>query len=266
MVVVNEQNGLWWHSMKKIGWRTIALFAIAFIITLMVTAPATLLAGIVEAGSDGQFVLANATGTVWQGSATPAIRQRAGNLVALEKLHWEIDLLPLFTGKIITRLRWDNVEQALPMVATISPGQIELRNAVLPLQAVILGELSPILQPVQLSGKMQIKSDQFTFSKAGINGSAVADWINAGSVLSSVNPLGSYRMNLAGAGERLDVTLLTTSGVLLLEGKGNFTRDQGLNFQATARAAADSKGSLDELLNNFGPESAPGVHAINLMR
>jgi len=54
--------------------------------------------------------------------------------------------------------------------------------------------------------------------------------------------------------------------VLLLEGKGSFTRNQGLKFQATARAAAESKGSLDELLNNFGPESAPGVHAINLMR
>lgn len=252
--------------MKKIGWRAFALFAIAFIITLLVTAPATLLASMVEAGSNGQLVLANASGTVWQGSAKPAIRQRTGNLLALEQLHWDISWLPLFTGKIITRLRWDNVEQVLPMVATISLSQIELRNAVLPLQAAILAELTPMLQPVQLSGKMQIKSDLFTFSKSGINGNAIADWTNAGSVLSSVNPLGSYRINLAGAGERLDVTLITTSGVLLLDGKGSFTRGQGLKFQATARAAAESKGSLDELLSNFGPETAPGVHSINLMR
>jgi general secretion pathway protein N len=203
---------------------------------------------------------------VWHGSATPAIRQRTGNLVVLEKLHWDVAWLPLFSGKIITQLRWENVEQALPMVATISLSQIELRNAILPLQAALLGELTPMLQPVQLSGKMQIKSDLFTFAKSGINGNAIADWTNAGSVLSTVNPLGSYRINLAGAGERLDVTLNTTSGVLLLEGKGSFTRNQGLKFQATARAAAESKGSLDELLNNFGPESAPGVHAINLMR
>ena len=252
--------------MKKIGWRAFALFAIAFIITLIVAAPATLLARLVEGSSNGQFALANASGTVWQGSATPVIRQRSGNFLALEKLHWDIALLPLFTGKIITRMRWDNVEQGLPMVATVSLDQIELRNAVIPLQAVILGELSPMLQPVQLSGKIQIKSDQFTFSKSGINGNAIADWTNAGSVLSSVNPLGSYRINLAGAGGQLDVTLMTTSGVLLLEGKGNFTRNQGLKFQATARATADSKGSLDELLRNFGPESAPGVHSINLMR
>ena len=252
--------------MKKIGWRALVLFAIAFFITLIVTAPATLLGRMVEVGSNGQLALANTSGTVWQGSATPVIRQRAGSLLALEKLHWDIAWLPLFTGKIITRLRWDNVEQALPMVATVSLTQIELRNAILPLQAALLGELTPMLQPVQLSGKMQIKSDLFTFSKSGISGNAIADWTNAGSVLSSVNPLGSYRINLAGAGEKLDVTLITTSGVLLLEGKGSFTRNQGLKFQATARAAAESKGSLDELLNNFGPESAPGVHAINLMR
>jgi general secretion pathway protein N len=252
--------------MKKIGWQAFSLFALAFIITLIVKAPATLLARVVEGRSNGQFALANATGTVWQGSATPAIRQHAGNFLALDKLHWDIELLPLFTGKIITRLRWDNVAQGLPMVATVSLNQIELRNAILPLRAEILGELLPMLQPVQLSGKMQIKSEQFTFSKSGINGSAIADWTNAGSVLSSVNPLGSYRINLAGAGERLDITLVTTSGALLLDGHGSFTQNQGLKFQAAARATADSKGSLDELLSNFGPESAPGVHSINLMR
>lgn len=254
------------YTMKKIGWRSLALFAIAFIITLMVTAPATLLARVVEGSSKGHFLLANATGTVWKGSATPAIRQRSGSMLALEKLHWDIALLPLFSGRIITQLRWDNVAQGLPMVATISFDQIEIRNAILPLQAGILGELTPLLQPVQLSGQMLIKSDQFMLSKTGIRGNAVADWTNAGSVLSAVNPLGSYRINLAGAGERLDVTLITTAGVLLLEGMGSFSLNQGLKFQATARAAAESKGSLDELLSNFGPESAPGVHSISLMR
>jgi hypothetical protein len=152
------------------------------------------------------------------------------------------------------------------MVATFSFSQIEIRNAILPLQAGILGELSPLLQPVQLSGQMLIKSDEFNLSKSGFNGKAVADWTNAGSVFSSVNPLGSYRINLTGAGERLEVVLITTSGVLLLEGKGSFSPGQGLKFQATARAAPESKGSLDELLSNFGPESAPGVHSLNLMR
>ena len=252
--------------MKKIGGRTIALFIVVFLVTLIITAPAGLLGKVVESASKGQFVLANATGTVWQGSAIPAIRQRSGDLLAMEKLHWDIAFWPVFTGKLITRVQWDNVEQSQPMLVTVSFKQIELRNAVLPLQAAVLGELTPMLQPVQLSGKMQIKSELLTLTTKGINGNAVAEWLNAGSVLSAVNPLGNYRINLTGAGDKLDVTLITISGALLLDGNGSFTLNQGLRFQVTARASADSKGRLDELLNNFGPESSPGVHTLNLMR
>lgn len=242
------------------------LFALAFITTLLVTAPATLLAKIVEGSSKGQFVLANAAGTVWHGSAVPAIRQRAGKLLVLERLHWDIALLPLFGGKLLTRFQWDNAAQIQPVEVAASFGQVELRNVFVPLQAGLIGELMPILQPAQLSGQLLIRSEQLVFTKTGVTGNAVAEWANAGSVLSTVNPLGNYHINIAGAGERLDIMLGTTSGTLLLDGSGSFSREEGMKFQATARAAPDSKGSIDELLNNLGPESAPGVHNLNLMR
>jgi general secretion pathway protein N len=258
----NEKTG----PMGKISKRSIALFILVFAGMLIVTAPATLLSRVVESASNGQFVLANATGTVWSGSASPALRQHSGSLMALEKLHWNISILPLFTGKLVTELKWDNVEQSQPMLVTASFAQVELRNAIIPLQAGVLGELAPMLQPAQLSGQMQIKGDLFTLAKSGINGDAVADWLNAGSVLSAVNPLGSYRLNLKGAGERLDVSLMTLSGALILEGNGSFSRSQGVKFQATARASESSKDSLRELLNNFGPETSPGVRTLNIMR
>jgi len=251
---------------SKIGWQALLLFFITLITTLLVTAPATLLAKLVEKSSNGQFVLANVSGSVWHGVAAPAIRQRGGALLVLEKLHWNIDILPLFSGKMAVQFQWDNLTQTLPMEVMFSFGKIELRNAVVPLQAMVIGELMPMLQPAQLSGQLQIRSENFIFTKAGINGNAVAEWVNAGSVLSAVNPLGSYNIKLAGAGERVDISLATISGTLLLEGSGSFKLDQGLKFQATARAAADSKGSINELLNNLGPETAPGVHTLNLMR
>lgn len=123
-----------------------------------------------------------------------------------------------------------------------------------------------MLKPVQLSGQMQISSPEFTLTREGMTGNAVAEWTNAGSVLSAVKPLGHYRIDLVGAGTRLDLVLKTNSGVLLLEGNGSFTPEQGLKFQGTARAAAESKGGLDELLNNFGPESSPGVRTLSLMK
>jgi len=251
--------------MKKIGWRSYLLFAMAFIFVLIATAPATVLSGIVENASKGQFVLANARGTIWHGSAVPAIRQHSGNLQVLERLNWDIALMPVFTGKLVVHLRWDNFVQPEAMVVTISYSQIELRNALLPLNASLLGELSPLLKPVQLSGQMQINSQLFTFSRQGMSGNAIAEWTNAGSILSTVKPLGQYRIDLVGSGTRLEMTLTTTDGVLLLEGKGSFAPGQGLMFHGTARAASKIKSGLDELLNNFGPESAPGVHSLTLM-
>ncbi len=251
--------------MRKIGWKIYLLFACVFLVTLLVTAPATLLATLVDGVSKGQFVLANASGTVWQGSAMPAIRQRSGSLLAMEKLNWDVAMLPLLTGKLVIQLAWDNVLQAQPMVASISFEKIELRHAILPLNAEFLGEVSPLLKPVQLSGYMEISSPQFVLTRQGMAGNAVAEWTNAGSVLSAVKPLGNYRIDLVGAGTRLDLVLKTNSGVLLLEGKGSFTPEQGLKFKGTARASPDSKGGLDELLRNFGPESSPGVRSLNIM-
>ena len=252
--------------MKKIGWRLSVLFVIVLVLTLIITAPATLLSSLVSNVSKGQFVLANANGTIWKGSATPAIRQHSGSLAALEKLNWNIELLPIFSGKLVIQMRWNNVDQMKPTVATISYGLIELRDVLLPLQASLVGELAPLLKPLQLSGQVQINSPHFTISRQGVNGNAIAEWTNAGSVLSPIKPLGQYQINISGAGTRLDIKLITTSGILLLDGTGSFASDTGLRFQGTARAAAESKGVLDELLNNFGPESAPGVHSLNLMR
>lgn len=251
--------------MRKIGWRAFTIFVFAFIISLLVTAPATLLSRVVESASKGRFLLANASGNFWQGSATPAIRRDSGNLLALEKLHWDIAVLPLFTGKINTRLRWESVEQVQPMTVILSYGQVEVRNAWVPLPASVLGDLTPMLQPAQLSGNILIKSDQFSYSANGINGSAAADWMNAGSVLSAVKPLGSYQLGISGNGQQLELSLKTIAGALVLEGNGSFAQNGGLKFQATARASAESKEGLNELLNNFGPESAPGVHRLNLM-
>jgi len=251
--------------MRKIGWRTFSLFAAAFILALLATAPATLLSGVVESVSNGRLILANAGGTVWQGNATPAIRRKEGSLMALEKLHWDVSLLSFFTGKISVALRWAGIEQAQPMVVVFSAGQIEARNAVIPLPAAVLGELSPLLQPAQLSGNILITSEQFSYSGNGISGKAIADWMNAGSVLSAVNPLGSYQVSIAGRGRQLDVSLMTVSGALLLEGNGNYAPDTGLKFQATARSSSERSDGLKELLSNFGPESAPGVHTLNLM-
>ena len=251
--------------MKKLGKRAVALFVFAYLLTLLLTAPASLLDKGVQYASGGRLLMANTEGTLWHGAATPAIQGRRGSLIALEPLRWEIALLPLFTAKIKARLQWDERPSASAMEATLTLNHIELQHVLLLLPARVLEELSPILKPAQFRGQFRIQSDHLVIANKNFDGSAVVDWQQASSALSGIAPLGNYHLTLKGAGERINIGLGTASGVLLLEGQGFWSAAKGLEFHGTAQAAPGKSDSLNELLNHLGPEASPGVHTFNLM-
>ena len=250
--------------MNRLGKRVFALFVLAYLLTLIITAPASLLDKILQSMTDGRLLLANASGTLWHGAATPALRQQKGSLVALQPLHWEVAVLPLFTAKIKIRIQWDDLPPASAMETIVSFKQIELQHALLLLPAQVLEELSPILKPAQFRGQFQIQSDHLVFSKRGLEGAAVVDWQQASSALSSITPLGNYHLTLNGAGDSINIGLATTSGVLLLEGQGTWSAPRGLEFHGTARAAEGKQESLAELLSHLGPQKSPGVYSFTL--
>lgn len=241
-----------------------ALFLLAYLVTLVICAPASLLDALAHRTSGGVLALANAEGTVWHGHAIPALQRREGGYITLQPLHWDIALLPLFSGKISALLHWDEADQTEATEAVLSLRQLELRHLLLPLPAEVLGNLTPLLYPIQLSGLIQIRSDHLLLSRLGIDGNAIADWAQAGSALSAVNPLGTYRIALSGAGNHLDAQLSTSSGALQLEGTGSWTRERGMEFHGHAQAAPENREQLAELLQHLGPEYTPGVRTINL--
>lgn len=250
--------------MKKLSKRTFAFFAFAYLVTLLVTAPASLLDNYLQHVSQGRMIMANTSGTIWNGSATPALRQQENRFIGLPPLRWDIAVLPLFTGIIKARLQWSDQPLAPAMDAIISPSRFELHHALIRLPALALSGVSPILKPARFGGQFQIQSEQLIFSKRGIDGSAVADWQQASSALSSIAPLGNYRLALSGAGDRINIGLTTVSGILLLEGKGNWLAGRGLEFHGRAQASAGNHDNLTELLHHLGPEESPGVHGFNI--
>lgn len=246
------------------GKRIVALFASVYLLTLLITAPASLLDKGVQYASQGRVVLANAGGSVWDGSAIPALRTQDGSLVALPFLRWKIAAPSLLTGKIQVRLQWDDQPPASATDAVLSFSQVELHHVLLQLPASILGEASPTLKPAQFRGQLGIQSDRLVFSSRGMEGAAIVDWRQASSALSAIAPLGDYRLALNGAGDRIHTVLTTTSGILLLEGDGNWLTGRGLEFHGKAQASAGNYDNLTELLHHLGPEISPGVHGFNL--
>lgn len=250
--------------MRGAGKRAVALFVLSFLLTLLATAPASLLDSYLQNVSHGRLVLADAAGTIWSGSATPALRPQSGYFAALQPLRWDVAVLPLLGGTLKARLQWGNPPSAPPMDMLVSFGRAEMSNARLFLPAKIIEEVSPMLKPAQFRGQLRIQSEKVVFSKGGIEGSATVDWQQAGSLLSGAGPLGDYRLTLNGAGERIQIVLSTTSGKLLLDGQGNWSVARGLEFRGRAQASQGNQEALAELLRNLGPEESPGVHGFNI--
>ncbi|MBI3903322.1 MAG: type II secretion system protein N [Nitrosomonadales bacterium] len=242
--------------------RMLALFALAYLLALLATAPASLLDAALQRASQNHLALANAAGTIWNGSATLSLRQQNERLVALQALRWEISAASLLNGKMLVRLQVEG--QSAVTEATLTPGQIELQHVQLQLPAHVLDEASPLLKPAQFRGQLHIQSEHLAFSPNGVEGNAVVDWQQASSALSSIAPLGNYHLALNGTGKRIAIALATTSGILMLDGQGEWKAGRGLEFHGKARAAGGDQDSLSELLHHLGPEIAPGVRGINL--
>jgi len=242
-----------------------ALLIAVYLSVIVITAPASVLSNIIKTTSDGRAELANTQGTIWHGAANPVLHQRSGGLITLSKLHWDVDALSIFGGKLGLQLKWDEDAQTAPMDIIVSPGQLELRRAFIPLQAILLDEASDFLKPAALRGQVILRSDSLLVTQQGVQGIATADWLNASSLLSSVAPLGNYHFQFSSSPAGLDIKLNTTSGALILNGQGRFAASRGLDFKGTAQAASGKEGALWELLSHLGPEERPGVNTFTLV-
>ncbi|MEQ1673826.1 MAG: type II secretion system protein N [Candidatus Nitrotoga sp.] len=271
--------------MKLFSKIPVTIFVFTLLITLIITAPATLLNSLATQATQGRLLLTNIHGSIWQGTATPVIIQKDNVLMPLQQLHWKIHVWPLWTGKLNISLWPDDVPQSSAMQAIFSADQIELKHLQLTIPAAALSEISPHLRLAQLQGKIQITSEHLLLSSRSITGTANADWLDAGSTLSPINPLGVYHLTLNGipgndvsgnnasgkdisgteTASGLNIALTTTSGALILKGNGNWSPAQGLKFHGTAQAAGSHQASLGALLGYMGRQESPGVYTLTLI-
>ena len=88
------------------------------------------------------------------------------------------------------------------------------------------------------------------------------EWKDAASGLSLLEPLGTYRAKVKGAGSKAQFVLVTHEGALQVAGRGTWARETGVRFEGTARASPGAEADLRDLLRLLGPETSRGVHAL----
>ncbi|XHS80026.1 type II secretion system protein N [Burkholderiaceae bacterium UC74_6] len=231
------------------------------LLALVVWAPASLAAQLLARSTNGHLQLSDARGSVWNGSGLLVFSGGAGSrgAVALpDRLHWRTQWSGL---SFIVHARQDCcIKDELEL--RLSPGWGRMDVAVkdggeglLRWPAALLGGLGTPWNTLEPNGQLRLTVQGLSlhFDAQGWRqqGRVAVDLVDFSSRVSTLSPLGSYRLSLAGAPEGNTLQLQTLQGALQLQGSGRIDA-RGAQFRGEATAAEGREAALDNLLNIIG--------------
>ena len=230
---------------------------------LVLQAPARWLAIGLGAASQGRLLLEDARGTVWNGSARWVLTGGAGSrdrATLPGRVHWT--LRPAASGLTL------QLDAACctrtPLRLQLGPrwGGARLDVADIPRDsqswpAGLLSGLGAPWNTLQPDGQLALETRGFglawTAGRLVVTGTAGVTAHDLSSRLSTLRPLGSYRLTLQG-GPAPRLELATLEGALALDGRGQWVGAR-LRFTGEARATPEREAALSNLLNIIGRRS-----------
>lgn len=251
------------------GWRWAAAGGVLGTAAALVAfAPAAWLASAVASATGQQVLLADARGTVWNGSAVvvlgsgPALRTSTalpGRLSWRLGLHGrEVELQARLACCLNDQFR-----------LRVEPGLGRVKLSLLPVQgaqgqwpALWLSSLGSPWNTLRLGGMVRLNSPGLSIESVqgrwAFSGQAELHLDDVSSAMASLPKLGSYRVSVDGQAQAADsaaLTLSTVEGPLRLAGTGQWGGRSGstrLRFRGQASADPGSEAALDSLLNIIG--------------
>ena len=241
--------------------------ALAFI----TQAPAHWLTHAIEQASGERVLLPDAQGTVWNGSAQWVLNEGPLNTStsSLTRSASTTALPTRVTWQLGPRIDWAHARLALsatlasecctpqPVRVDVSPlwrgVHVQVSDHTSSWPASWLVGLGAPWNTVQPEGQMQLQTTQLAWTqqagKDGLQGQAELQMQQLSTRLSTLRPLGSYRVRLRG--DDMTLTLDTLEGSLLLQGTGQLQNGH-IRFSGEATAAPDTEAALSNLLNILG--------------
>ncbi len=207
--------------------------------------------------ADAPVALADASGTLWRGSAWIALGPAGARRVLPQPVQWQwrwdamaLDVShPWLQGTLRARPGWNGLSvpaQSLRVPASVLAALGAPWNTLAP-----QGMLEINWQPLRLGAPLPPGS--------------VMDlrWRNAGTALTPITPVGTYLLRVQGGGNAgATLALSTESGLLDVKGQGSAS-GRGLSFQGEAtfsRTASEAdRAALDGLMSTLGRRSGDTV-------
>ncbi|RZT29658.1 type II secretion system protein N [Cupriavidus agavae] len=237
---------------QRLRWALVGLAAV--IVTTVASLPATWMAERIATESQRRVLLADASGTLWRGSATLALSAGTGSQTATVlpgRLTWDVAFWPLLAGTLRVVVNQD-AAMAAPVALAVTPVGWTVQSGSIRLPAAMLEGIGAPFNTLRPDGAMRIdwSALQGRFAGNQKSGHLTVQLDQMSAAVSRLRPLGSYRadVDLTGADGKLQ--LKTLSGPLYLEGSGTLGR--GARFEGTARADPDAQTQLAGLLGLLG--------------
>jgi len=210
-------------------------------------------------------MLADARGTVWNGSAAVVLTGGPGSRDA-SALPGRIDWTLGFKGLGLEMRAQHACCLFGPTAIQIQPGLGRL-DIMLPAAPAGIGQwpaawltgLGTPWNTLQLGGSMRLSTPgntriEYVQGRWRLDGQVALDLSNVSSRISTLDELGSYRVTIGGSsatGNAATLNVMTTGGALQVSGQGQWTGPT-LRFRGEAAAADGSEAALNNLLNIIG--------------
>lgn len=213
-------------------WRMLAIGLGAYVLALIVMAPATLMDAGLQRASNGRLHLADSSGTLWSGAGSFEIRDAGGQTGFASPLSWRLLPGALFRARLAYEVMSGSGPRPFPV--TIFWSRIELTNVDVSVPVATLGLGLLKLASLELTGNVNLRIPNLVIRNGALQGSATLEWRSAGSALAPVSPLGDYLLRLDSAGPEIRAILETVNGPLQLRGHGAWAQGLAPVFTATA--------------------------------
>ncbi|GAA4343177.1 hypothetical protein GCM10023144_45810 [Pigmentiphaga soli] len=210
---------------------------------------------IVALPADWPLAVADASGTVWRGTALLAVGPPESRSTLPAPVTWQTG----FAGGFHLELRHPWLDGPLQLRPGI--GGVALSGRTLSLPAAVLAQFGAPFNTLQPAGQLQLRWPPLRVGGRLPAGELLTiDWNDAATALSLLRPIGHYRVAIRGEnGDAATVALSTVSGPLVMEGKGRWTARAGFSFKGVARPAPGSsnevRAALQAALSALGRRS-----------
>ena len=207
--------------------------------------------------TEGRLVLRESQGTLWHGSAQVGVTGGAGSTDAARlpgRVQWDFHLGLSGLHLALHADCCTPQAQQFTLSVGLRSWRLQLAPGESTWPAAVLAGLGTPWNTVQLQGPLVLKTPGLSLASAvdrvQVEGSMSLEMPGLVSSLSTLRPLGSYRLLLQG-GEQPTLDLRTVEGSLQLQGMGRWTAAH-LRFVGEARADAAHEAELSNLLNIMG--------------